>query len=383
MEFDVSFVLIITITAHLARVQSHLCILQERPDPSRGGALRWSLLYKEVCSCQRVVAPKHAKPCPGRDLWFVDDPSLLIMRHNWEKDILDELMNRTKYCADECLTYPCDPNATCTNTLGSFYCTCNVGFSGGGFNCSDIDECLSSPCDRNAVCSNNHDSFGCTCNAGFSGDGLNCTDIDECLTSPCDPDAACRNTPGSFDCTCNGGFRGDGFSCTVCSDHLGMKSGDIRDGDIKASAAIVLFEAEHARLGGNGAWAANDFYLQVFPPASVYTTRWIQANIGYQTFVSGVITQGYGGIFELVGVYVWVSSFKVSTFLSVNGNEMFVMDQSSGSAKIFPGNTDANTKVTATFPEPVYALIVRITCLAGRNTVYALRFEVLGCKILI
>ena len=28
----------------------------------------------------------------------------------------------------------CDPNAECTNTLGSFTCTCNQGYSGDGVN---------------------------------------------------------------------------------------------------------------------------------------------------------------------------------------------------------------------------------------------------------
>ncbi|XP_072048369.1 lactadherin-like isoform X2 [Amphiura filiformis] len=298
MEFDVSFVLIVIFTAYLTVVQSYICILREGPDPSRGGALRWSLPYKEVCFCQGVVAYKHVKACPGRDLWFVDDPSLLIMRQNWETDILDELMNRTKYC-----------------------------------------------------------------------------DNDECLTSPCDPNAVCSNNIGGFECTCNTGFSGDGLNCSVCSDPLGMNNDDIRDGDIKASAALVSYEAVHARLDGNGAWVApggTPFLL-------AYKTQWIEANIGYQTHVSGIITQGDAAVFKTIGS--WVSSFKVSYFLSVNGNEMFVMDQSGGSAKIFPGNSDPDTKVTTTLPEPIYALIIRITCLVGRYNIYAIRFEVLGCKI--
>ncbi|XP_072049977.1 hyalin-like [Amphiura filiformis] len=93
------------IVAHLAVVQTTVCILEKRPDASRGGVLRWSLPYKEICFCQAVVAPKHTKSCPRRkeeyedgDLWFLDDPYLLIMRQNWKKDILDELMNRTTYC---------------------------------------------------------------------------------------------------------------------------------------------------------------------------------------------------------------------------------------------------------------------------------------------
>ena len=37
---------------------------------------------------------------------------------------------------DECdLAMPCDSNALCTNTNGSFECACNSGYSGNGFAC--------------------------------------------------------------------------------------------------------------------------------------------------------------------------------------------------------------------------------------------------------
>ena len=40
---------------------------------------------------------------------------------------------------------------------------------------SDIDECEGpSPCDDNAVCSNTPGSFTCACNEGYSGDGMTC-----------------------------------------------------------------------------------------------------------------------------------------------------------------------------------------------------------------
>ena len=29
----------------------------------------------------------------------------------------------------------CDPNATCTNTIGGYICTCNIGFTGDGYMC--------------------------------------------------------------------------------------------------------------------------------------------------------------------------------------------------------------------------------------------------------
>ena len=44
---------------------------------------------------------------------------------------------------------------------------------------SDIDECLSNPCDTNATCVNTNGSFVCTCDNHFSGDGINCTRVCE------------------------------------------------------------------------------------------------------------------------------------------------------------------------------------------------------------
>lgn len=43
----------------------------------------------------------------------------------------------------------------------------------------DIDECLADPCDTNATCHNTNGSFVCTCDDNFSGDGFNCTRLCE------------------------------------------------------------------------------------------------------------------------------------------------------------------------------------------------------------
>ena len=37
---------------------------------------------------------------------------------------------------NECNTNPCDANASCNNTKGSYECTCNAGYEGNGTNCS-------------------------------------------------------------------------------------------------------------------------------------------------------------------------------------------------------------------------------------------------------
>ena len=39
---------------------------------------------------------------------------------------------------DECAenSHKCHGNAYCNNTVGSYNCTCNSGYSGNGFNCT-------------------------------------------------------------------------------------------------------------------------------------------------------------------------------------------------------------------------------------------------------
>ena len=36
---------------------------------------------------------------------------------------------------NECKYRPCDVFGYCTNTLGSFFCSCNEGYEGDGFHC--------------------------------------------------------------------------------------------------------------------------------------------------------------------------------------------------------------------------------------------------------
>ena len=90
-------------------VDMHVCILQERFDPSSKSKL-WTMPRKEMCLCQRVVAPwmPSSQSCPRRsgsdateDLWFTDDYSrvtLLTNGKNWTPAKLDNLLGRSKCC---------------------------------------------------------------------------------------------------------------------------------------------------------------------------------------------------------------------------------------------------------------------------------------------
>ena len=42
-------------------------------------------------------------------------------------------------------------------------------------NCVDVNECDDSPCGEYATCTNSDGSYHCSCNDGFSGDGEQCS----------------------------------------------------------------------------------------------------------------------------------------------------------------------------------------------------------------
>ena len=109
---------------------------------------------------------------------------------------------------------------------------------------SDIDECVTNQhdCNEKAICSDTDGSFNCTCKVGYRGDGVDCTstysvgtvqlhvnckcyyyshlmlsypDVNECAEGidDCDQNAECSDTEGSYNCTCNHGYSGDGVTC--------------------------------------------------------------------------------------------------------------------------------------------------------------------------
>eukprot|EP00117_Sycon_ciliatum_P019648 scpid6927/ scgid17744/ Fibrillin-1 len=131
---------------------------------------------------------------------------------------------------DECAsqTHECSKNALCSNTAGSYECSCPFGLTGKATNdtCIDIDECRDGLhfCANNTICHNTFATHNCACKAGFSGNALvlGCKDIDECLpdpasSSPCSQSSTCQNTDGSYNCVCLLGYAKP-INSTICQD---------------------------------------------------------------------------------------------------------------------------------------------------------------------
>ncbi len=127
---------------------------------------------------------------------------------------------------DECTlgTDTCTVDEFCVNTPGGFTCSgCPAGYEPYGPDCVNVDECArgTDVCDVNATCADTDGSYTCTCDAGFSGDGFTCTEDSICADgspvsgecdgntlSACDPDTA-----ESFSVDCAASWGGIGGVC--------------------------------------------------------------------------------------------------------------------------------------------------------------------------
>ena len=80
-----------------------------------------------------------------------------------------------------------------------------------------------------------------------------------------------------------------------------MENGDIPDENIEASVSDNNKSPWNARLNGESYWRVAKHKA---------SSPWIQADIGYQTDVSGVVTQGGGPSYI---IFLEVSTFSTNT----------------------------------------------------------------------
>ncbi|KAI8499827.1 hypothetical protein Bbelb_221440, partial [Branchiostoma belcheri] len=131
------------------------------------------------------------------------DTNICECDEGWEGAQCDEDVDECWYGIAEC-------EHICTNTDGSFNCSCDPGFHLiNETSCAeeaDVDECSTDNggCEQN--CINTYLSHHCTCDPGYTlgADGRSCNDINECLPNRGrgDCDHFCTNTPGGFECSC-------------------------------------------------------------------------------------------------------------------------------------------------------------------------------------
>ena len=130
---------------------------------------------------------------------------------------------------DECELGITNCKHDCHNTIGSFECSCDIGYqlSADDRSCEDVDECEVGigPCLMDETCINTMGSYVCketgcviscdnpkdnicTCCDGYRlFNRSHCVDIDECQESLDTCEMNCQNTKGGYQCLCNEGFQ--------------------------------------------------------------------------------------------------------------------------------------------------------------------------------
>ncbi|KAL9950408.1 hypothetical protein ACROYT_G042896 [Oculina patagonica] len=147
------------------------------------------------------------------------------------------------------------------------------------------------------------------------------------------------------------------YGCHECHDALGMESGEISDGQIRASSQHAInYAAYHGRLhfqkngGIEGAWSAltND------------VNQWLQIDMIGRYKVTRVATQGRNGFSQ------WVTQYQ----LQYSNDALDFQDykeHGQNASKNFAGNTDKDTVVSHDLKPPIMARYIRFVPVAWRS----------------
>merc|ERR1712136_719792 len=107
----------------------------------------------------RPRIPKQSSYCYNEIIRrsFPEDDTLTCCQKYVDRRSPDEPEEDVDECAG---TNPCGPNTVCTNTIGSYACSCLPGYTGDDAGCIDINECENKDaCGENEECMNTEGSF--------------------------------------------------------------------------------------------------------------------------------------------------------------------------------------------------------------------------------
>ncbi|XP_078725599.1 uncharacterized protein LOC144942674 [Lampetra fluviatilis] len=182
---------------------------------SDGGSSSRVALSLTVCNCSRNAACNFSQPLLSSSN---DSASFQVASCLCSSGYVGTYCDQDY---DACVKSPCFSGVTCTDLPApslNFTCgPCPVGYSGNGRSCLDVDECDgTSLCGGGGSCTNSPGSFTCSCLPGYR--GHLCMDVDECVESPnvCNSSQNCMNTLGSFLCTCKLGTSGSDCTESPC-----------------------------------------------------------------------------------------------------------------------------------------------------------------------
>ncbi|XP_016064622.1 PREDICTED: delta-like protein 3 [Miniopterus natalensis] len=123
---------------------------------------------------------------------------------------------------------PCANGGSCSETSGSFECTCPRGFYGLRCEVSGVT-CADGPCFNGGLCVGGADpdsAYICHCPPGFQ--GSNCEKrVDRCSLQPCQNGGLCLDLGHALRCSCRAGFAGPrcehDLDCACAPGYMGAR----------------------------------------------------------------------------------------------------------------------------------------------------------------